>query len=170
VIYEEIGIEKLKAAVKKPLNGLKVAVHYGCHLLRPSNVIKFDDPFHPSKVDEIVEACGAESVDYTEKLLCCGHGVSNESGDIAASMNRKKYKSITESGAHVIVLMCPSCYLRLEGGQREVKKKFGEAYKIPILYLTDLIALALGHSVEEVELKQHRPNPAKTFEQIGLQV
>lgn len=170
VLYDEIGVEALKQAVKKPLNGLKVALHYGCHFLRPSDVIAFDDPFHPSKVDELVEACGAESVDYTEKLLCCGHGVSNESDEIAASMNRRKYKSLTEAGAHVMVVLCPSCYLRLEGGQRDVRKQFGEKFKIPVLYLTDLIALALGHSGEEIGLKMHRPNPAKTLEELGIEV
>ncbi|MHA1683360.1 MAG: CoB--CoM heterodisulfide reductase iron-sulfur subunit B family protein [Promethearchaeota archaeon] len=170
VIYDEIGIDKLKELIKKPLNGLKVAIHYGCHLLRPSEIIKFDDPFHPSKVDEIVEATGAESIDYTEKLLCCGHGVANESNQIATSMNQKKYSSMTAAGAHVIVVLCPSCYLRLEGGQRDVKKQFEEVYKIPVLYLTDLLALALGHSGDEIGLKNHRPNPAKKLEEIGIQV
>ena len=170
VLYEEIGIDKIKEQVKRPLKGLKVALHLGCHFLRPSKVIQFDDPFHPSKVDEIVAACGAEPVDYTEKLLCCGHGVSNESVEIAAAMNQKKYKSAADAGAHALVVLCPSCYLRLEGGQRDVKKQFGEAVKMPIMYLTDLIALAMGASGEEIGLKDHRPNPAKTLEEIGIQV
>ena len=170
VLYDEVGVSKIKEMVKKPLSGLKVALHYGCHFLRPSEVIQFDDPFHPSKVDEIVEACGAESVDYTEKLLCCGHGVSNESTEIAAEMNLKKYKSAVAAGAQAFVVLCPSCYLRLEGGQRDVKKQFGEKFKIPILYLTDVLALALGHSADEIGLKMHRPNPAKTLEELGIQV
>lgn len=170
VLHDEIGVGKIKEHVKRPLKGLKVALHLGCHFLRPSKVIKFDDPFHPSKVDEIVKACGAEPVDYTEKLLCCGHGVSNESVEIAASMNQKKYKSAAAAGAHAFVVLCPSCYLRLENGQRDVKKQFGEDIKVPILYLTDLVALALGASGEDIGLKDHRPNPAKTLEEIGIQV
>ncbi|MHA1370684.1 MAG: CoB--CoM heterodisulfide reductase iron-sulfur subunit B family protein [Promethearchaeota archaeon] len=170
IVYDEIGVGKVKELVKRPLNGLKVALHYGCHFLRPSNVIKFDDPFHPSKVDEIVKACGAESIDYKEKLLCCGHGVSIHSEEIAAKMNKRKFASALNAGVHVFCVLCPSCYLRLENGQRSVKKMFGMEVKIPILYLTDLMALAFGHSGDEIGLKNHRPNPAKLLAEIGIQV
>ncbi len=170
ILFEEIGVDKIKESVKKPLAGLKVALHYGCHLLRPSEVQMFDDPFNPTKVDEIVKATGAEVVNYSEKLLCCGHGVSAESVEVAAAMNRRKFKSAQSAGAHVFVVMCPSCYLRLENGQRDVKKQFNEEYPFPILYLTDLLALAMGHAGEEIGLKDHRPNPAKKLEEIGIQV
>jgi len=169
VLFEEVGIDKIKAAVKKPLKGLKVAVHLGCHFLRPSEVIKFDDPFNPTKVDEIVRAVGAEPVNYTEKLLCCGHGVSNESVDIAATMNQKKFKSAKAAGAQAFVVLCPSCYLRFENANRDVKKKFNEDYNFPVLYLTDLLAVAFGHGGDEIGLKDHRPSPAKAFESVGLQ-
>jgi heterodisulfide reductase subunit B len=170
VLYEEIGVDKIKEAIKNPLNGLKVALHLGCHFLRPSPIVKFDDPFKPTKIDEIVRATGAEPVDYTEKVLCCGHGVSNESIDIAATMNLKKFKSARAAGAQAFVVLCPSCYLRLENANRDVKKKFGEDFNFPILYITDLLALAMGHGADEIGLKDHRPSPAKVFEALGIQV
>jgi heterodisulfide reductase subunit B len=169
VLFEEVGVDKIKAMVKKPLKGLKVAVHLGCHFLRPSEIVKFDDPFAPTKIDEIVKAVGAEPVEYTEKMLCCGHGVSNESIDIAASMNQKKFKSAKAAGAQAFVVLCPSCYLRLENANRDVKKKFNEDYNFPVLYLTDLLALAFGHSGDEIGLKDHRPSPAKALEAAGFQ-
>nr|MDO8111103.1 CoB--CoM heterodisulfide reductase iron-sulfur subunit B family protein [Candidatus Sigynarchaeota archaeon] len=170
VLFEEVGVDKIKAAVKKPLKGLKVAVHLGCHFLRPSEVIKFDDPFNPTKIDEIVKATGAEPVNYTEKVLCCGHGVSNENIDIAASMNQKKFKSAKAAGAQAFVVLCPSCYLRFENANRDVKKKFNEDYNFPVLYLTDLLALAMGHGGDEIGIKDHRPSPNKVFEALGIQI
>lgn len=168
ILIEEIGVEEVKNTVTKPLNGLNVAVHYGCHLLRPSDVMKVDDPFHPSKADTIIEALGAKSVDYTEKLLCCGHGVSNHSEEIATDLNKKKYDSMLAAGADVICVFCPSCYLRLENGQRSVKKKYGEKIKIPLMYFTDLMAIAFGYNADEIGLKLHRPNPTKVLEEKGI--
>ncbi|MFX0098315.1 MAG: CoB--CoM heterodisulfide reductase iron-sulfur subunit B family protein [Candidatus Hodarchaeota archaeon] len=168
VVYDEIGLENIKALVKKPLTGLKVAMHYGCHFIKPSGIMDFEDPFYPSKVEEILQTLGAETVDYTEKLLCCGQGVSNEDPEVQTDMNFRKYKSIQEAGASCICVVCPSCYQNLEGGQRNVKKKFGEKYDFPVLYLTDLLALAMGHSPDEIGLKFHRPSPKKILAEIGI--
>ncbi|MHA1791535.1 MAG: CoB--CoM heterodisulfide reductase iron-sulfur subunit B family protein [Promethearchaeota archaeon] len=169
VVYEEIGLEKLKSLVKRPLAGLKVAVHYGCHFLRPSEIIEFDDPFNPYKLDEIITALGAESVEYTEKMLCCGTGVANATEEIATKMNYRKYKSATEADANCICVVCPSCYQRLEGGQRSVKKMFGEKFEFPVFYITDLVALALGASPDELGMKFHRPSPKKLLASIGIE-
>ncbi|MHA1682347.1 MAG: CoB--CoM heterodisulfide reductase iron-sulfur subunit B family protein [Promethearchaeota archaeon] len=169
VVYEEIGLEKLKSMVKKKLTKLKIAVHYGCHFIRPSEMVEFDDPFLPHKLDDVIRALGAESVDYTEKMLCCGTGVANASEDISTKMNQKKYKSAEDAGANAICVVCPSCYQKLEGGQRNVKKMFGETYKFPVFYITDLIALALGATPDEIGMKFHRPSPKKLLQEMGLQ-
>lgn len=169
VIHEEVGIDRLKSLVKHPLTGLKVAVHYGCHFIRPSELIGFDDPFQPRKLDEIVRALGAESVDYSEKMLCCGTGVANASDDIATKMNYRKYTSAQEAGAECFCVVCPSCYQMLEGGQRNVRKMFKEKFSFPVFYITDLIALALGASPEEIGLKYHRPKPNKLLEALGIE-
>ncbi|MFX0099331.1 MAG: CoB--CoM heterodisulfide reductase iron-sulfur subunit B family protein [Candidatus Hodarchaeota archaeon] len=168
VLFEEVGLDAIKSAVTKPLDGLNVALHYGCHLLRPSGIMKVDDPFHPSKADQVIEALGAKSVDYTEKLLCCAHGVSSFDDNIATTLNQKKFKSMVDAGADLICVFCPSCYLRLESGQRNVKKQFGEAYKIPVVYFTDLLAIAFGHGSEEIGLRFHRPDPTKKLVEKGI--
>ncbi|MFX0100936.1 MAG: CoB--CoM heterodisulfide reductase iron-sulfur subunit B family protein [Candidatus Hodarchaeota archaeon] len=168
VLLEEIGIDAVKSAVKNPLTGLNVALHYGCHLLRPSDIMKVDDPFNPSKIDKIIEALGANSLDYTEKLLCCGHGVSIFSDEIATTLNRKKFRSMLSVNTDLICVFCPSCYLRLENGQRSLKKQFGEVVKIPVVYFTDLMAIAFGYSSEEIGLKLHRPDPTKILQEKGI--
>nr|MDO8087094.1 heterodisulfide reductase-related iron-sulfur binding cluster [Candidatus Sigynarchaeum springense]MDO8116207.1 heterodisulfide reductase-related iron-sulfur binding cluster [Candidatus Sigynarchaeota archaeon] len=169
VLYEEIGVDKVKALVKKPLVGLKVAVHYGCHFIRPSELHQLDDPFFPTKLDEIVRALGAESVEYTEKMLCCGTGVNMADPETAVKMNQRKYKSIQQASANCIMVVCPSCYQRLENAQRDVKKAFGETYEFPVLYLTDLVALAFGHKPDEISIKSHRPSPKALLASIGIE-
>ncbi|MHA1699785.1 MAG: CoB--CoM heterodisulfide reductase iron-sulfur subunit B family protein [Promethearchaeota archaeon] len=170
IVYEEIGLDKIKSLVKKPLNGLKVAIHYGCHFIRPSEVIQYDDPFYPKHLDETIQALGAETVEYSEKLLCCGQGVSYSSPDIQTKMNYRKYKSMVEAGANCICVVCPSCYQNLEGGQRNVKKMFGEKFEFPVFYLVDLMALAFGHEPAEIGLKFHRPSPKKLLASIGIEM
>jgi heterodisulfide reductase subunit B len=169
VLYEEIGLENLKGLVTKPLTGLKVAIHYGCHYLRPSELHQFDDPFLPTDLDEIVRALGAESIEYSEKMLCCGTGVAMESPEIATQMNARKFKSIVQAGADCIMVVCPSCYQRLENGQRDAGKLTGEKYDLPVFYITDLVALALGHTPDEIGLKFHRPSPKAVLAQIGIE-
>ncbi len=169
VVDEEIGIETIKSLVKRPLTGLKVAVHYGCHFIRPSNMIEWDDPFFPQRLEEIVRATGAEPVEYSEKMLCCGTGVSNADAEIPVHMNRRKYKSMQQAGANCIVVVCPSCYQRLENAQRDVAKQFGEKYEFPVFYFTDLLALSFGHTQDEIGLKFHRPSPKKLLADIGIE-
>ena len=89
VLYE--NIEKIKENVVKPLDGFKVACHYGCHFLRPSSIIKWDDPLEPETLDELIEALGAESINYTAKMDCCGNPVGKT--DEALS-NKEEYKKL----------------------------------------------------------------------------
>lgn len=169
VVHDEIGLEAIKGLVKKPLVGLKVAVHYGCHFIRPSHVHEFDDPFFPHKLDDIVSALGAEPVSYSEKMLCCGTGVANADPEIATAMNFRKYKSMTAASANCICVVCPSCYQKFENAQRDVAKKYGEKFDFPVFYLTDLMALAFGHGSDEIGLKFHRPSPKALLAGIGIE-
>ena len=112
VLYE--NLDKVKSNVEKPLNGFKVAVHYGCHYLRPSEIIKWDDPFEPITLDEIVKSLGAESVDYDLKMECCGNPVEKSDKDLALQMIDNKFKAIQKSRANCIVVVCPACYQQYE--------------------------------------------------------
>ncbi|MHA1339955.1 MAG: CoB--CoM heterodisulfide reductase iron-sulfur subunit B family protein [Promethearchaeota archaeon] len=154
-LIEDIGIDKIKKLVKKPLNGLKVATHTGCHYARPSDWIQWDDPLDPKCLDELVMAVGAEPVKYTEKTLCCGSAVDRTNSKIALEIARRKLQSIADAGAQCIVLNCPSCFQQFDTVQRLVNKEFGTNFKIPVLYITELIALSFGYSPSEIGLKFH---------------
>jgi heterodisulfide reductase subunit B len=168
VLYE--NIEKVKENVEKPLEGFKVAVHYGCHYLRPSEIIQWDDPFEPITVDAIVEALGAESVDYDLKLECCGNPVEKSDKDLSLLMIDSKLNAIQKSGANCVVVVCPACYQQFEFNQRELNKMNNTNYDIPIFYLSEVVALAFGYKPEELGLNFHRIRPNALFESVGFNI
>jgi heterodisulfide reductase subunit B len=166
VLYE--NLDKLKENVVKPLSGLKVAVHYGCHYLRPSEIIQWDDPFDPVTIDEIIVSLGAESVNYDLKNECCGNPVEKTDKDLALLMIEKKLKSIQDSGANCVALVCPACYQQFDFNQKEVGKKVGVEMDVPIFYLSELVALAFGYAAEELGFNFHRVRPNALLESLEL--
>jgi heterodisulfide reductase subunit B len=168
VLYE--NLENLKSKIEKPLEGFKVAVHYGCHYLRPSEIIEWDDPFEPITIDEIVRTLGAESVDYELKMECCGNPVEKSDKDLSLLMIDNKLNAIQNSGANCVVVVCPACYQQFEFNQKELNKKDDRNYNFPIFYLSELVALAFGFSPEELGFKFHRIKPDEFFERIHFNI
>ncbi|MDI3549213.1 MAG: heterodisulfide reductase subunit [Methanobacterium sp.] len=157
ILYNEIGLDKLSEAVTNPLN-LNVAVHYGCHFLKPSAEIDIDDPIQPTILDELVEVTGAKSVPYKDKMMCCGAGGGLRSRDIdvTLSFTREKLQNMKEAGVDAIVNVCPFCHLQFDVGQTEVNKKYGENWDIPVFHLAQLYGLAMGVSKEELTVDAHQ--------------
>jgi heterodisulfide reductase subunit B2 len=166
VLYE--NLDKVKENVIHPLEGFKVAVHYGCHYLRPSEVINWDDPFDPVSLDEIISALGAESMNYDLKLECCGNPVDKSDNELSLLMINNKLKAIDDSGANCVALVCPACYQQFDFNQRELNKKNETNYEIPIFYLSELIALAFGFKPEDLGFKFHRVKPIPLLENLGF--
>jgi heterodisulfide reductase subunit B len=164
VLYE--NLDKVKENVEKPLEGFRVAVHYGCHYLRPSEIMEWDDPFEPITIDEIVKAIGAESVDYDLKMECCGNPVEKSDKELSLLMIDNKLKAIENAAANCVAVVCPACYQQFEFNQRELNKRNNTEYNLPIFYLSELVALAFGYSSEEIGLNFHRVKPKELFESI----
>ncbi len=156
VLKDEIGIDKIKGAITKPLSGLKVACHPGCHYMRPAEWMESDDPLRPTNLKELVAASGATVVDYDELALCCGSAVTNAYEEHGMANLKKKMDSIKNAGANAIVVNCPACFQQLDTRQRDLSKMFETEYDIPVLYLTELYALAMGISPDDIGLKFHR--------------
>jgi heterodisulfide reductase subunit B len=154
VLYE--NIEKIKQMVKIPLKDLKIAGHPGCHYLRPSEIINWDDPLNPKTLDVLIEAIGADPIDYEMKNECCGNPLEKSDKDISLSMLESKLKSMKESGADCIACVCPACYQQFDFNQREINKIHNTDYNFPVFYITELIALALGLDKEKLGLNFHR--------------
>jgi len=168
VLYE--NLDKVRENVVKPLTDFKVAVHYGCHYLRPSEIINWDDPFEPTTIDEIIKAIGAVSLEYDMKIECCGNPVEKSDKELSLLMIGNKLKSISEVGANCVAVVCPACYQQYEFNQRELNKRNNTDYNLPVFYLSELVALAFGYKPEEIGLNFHRIKANKLFESVNFSV
>jgi len=157
ILYNDVGLDKLSEAVEKPLN-LNVAVHYGCHFLKPSAEINIDDPIQPTILDELVEITGAKSVPYKDKMMCCGAGggVRSRDLDVTLSFTREKLQNMKEAGVDAIVNVCPFCHLQFDVGQTEVNKKYNEKWDIPVFHFAQLMGMAMGVSKENLTVDAHQ--------------
>jgi heterodisulfide reductase subunit B len=162
------NLDKVKGAITKPLEGLKVAVHPGCHYMRPGEWMESDDPMRPTTLKKLVEASGATVVDYGEEILCCGNAVTNAYPEHGFANLKIKMDAIKKSGADVIAVNCPACYQQFDEKQRELGKKYETEYNIPAMYITELYALAMGFTPDDIGLKFHRTRLKSTIEKLGL--
>ncbi|MEE9152148.1 MAG: CoB--CoM heterodisulfide reductase subunit B [Thermoplasmata archaeon] len=153
VLMKEVGVEKIASKVKNQQDKLKVAVHYGCHFLKPHKLKGIEDSERPTILDKLVEATGAKSVDYMDKNLCCGAGggVRARVPDLALSMTKQKLENIEKAGANIIVNPCPFCHLQYDRGQKDLEWK----NKIPVLHLSQLYGLALGVDEKKLGFDMH---------------
>ncbi len=155
-VLREYGIENLKKHIKKRL-GLRVAVHYGCHLLRPYEKKKIDHPMVPTLVDELVKAVGCESVPYMTKMMCCGAGGGVRSAFLKYSLEftKRKLEELKKLNVDCLVNVCSFCHLQFDRGQKEIEKLFGEHFAIPVIHYSQLLGLSMGMSPEEVGVRAH---------------
>ncbi len=151
-LYRDVGTDKLKKEIEKPLE-LRIAVHYGCHLLKPTRERKLGGAECPVFFDELVEATGSLSVPYEGKTSCCGAGGGVRSAMLETSLKMTEYKlgRMKKSGVDCIVDACPFCHLQYDGGQVELAKA-GKFYNLPVVHYSQLLGLALGYTHEEVGL------------------
>jgi heterodisulfide reductase subunit B len=154
ILHDVIGLDRLKEKIKKPLTGVNVAVHYGCHFLKPREVRGHGSSETPYILEDLVKVTGAKEVDYKDKLMCCGAGGGNRTADTVQSLEwmRQKIVSAIEAGADCMVHPCAFCHLQLDRGQAELEKAYGIFFNFPILFATQLLGLAMGLSVKEVGL------------------
>lgn len=169
VIHNQIGLDAIKAQVTHPLTGIKIAVHPGCHYSRPHELVDTDNPLEPTFPKEILKALGATVVEYQEEQMCCGSGVARNNEDAANGMLKRKYSSIVDAQADLIAAICPSCFQQLEIGQRNMKKAFEMDIKIPVLYVTELMAIAFGAEMKEMGFNFHQVKPMKLLKEFGFQ-
>jgi len=158
VIEEDIRVARVKKEAKRPLAGLRVAVHYGCNLLRPASALRMDDPLTPTVIDGLVEALGGVSVGYASKMACCGGNFSLTEGKAQSdAMLTRKISDIRAAGADVILVTCPSCFTQFDFRQERLARETGKPEEaVPVLHLAELLALVLGMEPDESTLKRRR--------------
>ncbi len=151
---EKIFGEDSVLKVEKPFEH-KVACYYGCLLVRPAKVLKFDRPEDPQSMDRLMKKIGADPIDWPDKVECCGAGLSVSRTDLVAKLSGKILESAVKRGAEAIIVACPMCHSNLDMRRENIEKAAGKKYSIPVLYLTEAIGLALGLSEKELGLHRH---------------
>jgi heterodisulfide reductase subunit B len=145
ILFEEVGIDNIRPHFQKELSGLKVAVHYGCHYLKPSEIYDgFDEVEDPRTIESLVAATGAEIIDYPGKKRCCGGPVLPVDEKTALSVTNEKLMELKKAGADVLCLVCPFCAVMYDGNQKGVETAFSTEYSLPVLYLTQILGMAMG--------------------------
>jgi len=165
ILYEEIGQEEIQKHFRRDLNGLRVAVHYGCHYLKPSEIYdRFDEAEDPQTLDSLLALTGARVIDYAGKKRCCGGPVLPVDEKTALSVAKEKLDDIARAGADAICLVCPFCSVMYDSNQKSIESEFGTSYKLPVLYLPQILGLAMGFSRKELGLNL---NVVKTKELLS---
>jgi heterodisulfide reductase subunit B len=167
-VLHDYGPDRIKEFVTHDFSGLKVACHTGCHYNRPSEIVQTDDPMEPVKLRELVVATGAVPVDYEEEMLCCGSGVGNMEEEPSMQVLSNKFSSALRAGAEVFVVICPACFQQMDTNQKKAGTQSNNTFDIPILYLTELLALSFGASPDEIGLKFHRSRLTTFLDKHGL--
>lgn len=152
VLYHDVGLDTLERNISNTYKGLKIATHYGCHALRPSDVTQFDDPVAPSIFDKLVEVTGAESVDYLSKLECCGAPVMGVNDDLSMNLTEKKLANGKKAGADYLCAACPYCHLQFDNVQKMMISQNGSEPLASIIY-PQLLGLCMG--IDEKSLGIH---------------
>jgi heterodisulfide reductase subunit B len=167
VLQRAAGTKRIAEQVKVDLSSLRLAPHYGCHYTKPSALFhRADDPENPKSLDELIEATGAQSVSYDDKLACCGGGVLAMDEQVALSMAQRKLDHVQAQRADAIVLICPFCSIMYESNQRKIEKAFGKEYKLPVLFYPQLLGLALGLEPDELGFKMNRVKTTELVKKI----
>lgn len=166
VLTEDVGFEKIKDAVKKPLTNLHVAQHTGCHIVRPKKLIGKDDPEHPKLLKDLIRLTGAKCLDYMDEAECCGNPIIGVNETIPFQMAKEKFDHIMDVSAQALITVCPFCHMMYDLNQPRIERTFNIKIGIPVLHYPQLLGLAMGFTPEELAINELRVKPTQLLEQI----
>lgn len=154
-LTEVVGLDEVRSKVRKSLKGMKAACYYGCLLVRPREFTGFDDTEEPGSMDKIMKALGAETVDWSHKVECCGAALATSQPEIGRKMIYEVIRAAREAGAECLITACPLCMLNLDMRQASALKAYQADFSMPIFYITEIAAMAFGESPESVGVPRH---------------
>jgi len=165
---EDEVLGRVKAKVKRPLSGLRVACYYGCLLVRPpkiTDVVNYEDP---QNMDELMNLVGAETVNWSYKTECCGGSLVLSRTDVVRRLIQKLLDMALEAGADCLVTCCPMCQSNLDTRQGQLSRETARDYRVPVFYFTELLGLALGLPGVDRWLKRHLTSATEVLDAKGL--
>lgn len=158
--------EQLTDRLVKPLDNLKIAVYYGCLMVRPQ-AVQVDDPENPLVMDNLLQAVGAKTIDWDSKTECCGASLAISNEDVVLKLTGKILADATLAGADCIVTACPLCHFNLDMRQKKINHVFGTDYQLPVFYFTQLVGLAIGLTPSKLSFNTHFVDPQKVLKLVG---
>lgn len=150
LLHDLVGLDRIKKEVKKPLNNLKTATHYGCHLIRPSEIKRPVDSENPQKMEHILKVIGANPVFYPERLDCCGGLLNANLPESALTKTGQKLQRVKAQGFDVFIDVCPWCHRQFDAKQKQAAKTVADTLDVPVLYLTQVLGLSFGLEKEKL--------------------
>lgn len=167
LVRDVAGFDAVRQSVVRPLTGLKVAIHYGCHLLKPSRIMQVDDPNNPTVLENLVLALGATPVRHRNWYLCCGKACQAE--EVPSAMMRDLLRTVHAEQPDILCLVCPTCFGQFDFGQVKLAQQFGEPFQTPPVYYFQLLAFAQGAPYEKLGFERQRLKPEclRRFEDVS---
>lgn len=169
IIVNDVGLEKIKSHVTRPLQGLRLAPYYGCMIARPDRDHRWDNVEHPMALDRLLKTLGAEVIDFPLKTHCCGGHMTQINLPVAYDLIRRLVHAAAEYRADLLVTLCPMCQLNLDAYQVEMNKYFRTDYRVPIVYFTQLMGLAFGMDAEVLGLGKEFVDARPALRKIGVE-
>jgi heterodisulfide reductase subunit B len=161
MLKEDVGLDAIQEKMEKSFRGLKVASHYGCHMLKPKEILMSDDPENPTVLDDLVATTGAEPIDYPNKLECCAGPVMGVRENVTWSVGLDKVKTVKQYG-DALVTACPFCYLTYERCQLMQE----ESPNLPVLHIPQLLGLAMGLDTDELGIGHNKVPSTVVLERL----
>jgi len=158
VLYHDVGLDSLKKKIALTFKDLKIATHNGCHALRPSKITQFDDPVAPVIFDSLVKITGATSVDWTNKLECCGAPLMGVNDELSMNLTRKKLESGKNAGAHFMCTACPFCQIQFDTVQSMMASNDSGNGCLPSVLYPQLLGISLGIDAETLGINKNTLN------------
>jgi heterodisulfide reductase subunit B len=170
ILLEDMGLDRIREACVRPLDGIRLAAHYGCHLLKPTEIHQgFDSVEDPRVLDDFIRSTGAVPVDYSRKKQCCGGSVLMADQRTALEIARDKLAELRDLEVDALVVVCPFCGVMYDSNQKVMEKIFEETYGIPVLYLPQVLGLAMGMEEKTLGLKSHAVKTKGLLEKLQAQ-
>lgn len=167
-LTENVGLEKIRGRVTRSLKGLKVVCYYGCLLTRPPDITEALHPEYPIHMDRLMEALGAQSLDWSYKTDCCGASFALTEPDVVMRLAQRILQNAKDVGADAVVVACPLCHANLDTRQGQIAELYGQRYDLPIFYFTELMGLAMGVEAKKLGAQKHVQDPLPLLRAKGL--
>jgi succinate dehydrogenase / fumarate reductase, cytochrome b subunit len=164
----DYGLEAIQSRVTRSLSGLRCAAFYGCYLLRAQKTLPFDDPLQPQSMENLFQVLGATPIYYPGRLQCCGWPLASYATRESFAMAGSRLQGAIAAGADCLVTPCPLCHLNLDSRQPEVERQMAQTLGLPVLHLSQLVALALGVEPHNLGLDRHVVSTRPVLEKLGM--